>query len=574
MNAEGAGPTQDSPSQPWYIWILLILFLAAAAWCTRYWLSSTFGLYEDDLTFIPSAIETDFNGVLSMISGYFSTLAEQGRPFMWSWVVLFGHLGWRLAGLQGMYLIAYGVWLINILLFLYLLWRAQRDFFFCAVGGLAFVVFSADTTQAFLFNAFGLQTAITFLLIALHLYIGAGKLRWLAYVPLILVMLTYETPFLLFIAAPLLSQANGKALKKQVLTNTLLVILIFFAIYFLRLAAGESRAASLGFPEMILTPLRHMAIGPLVGLGAYALRPYQVLNSFTPELGLAALLAVVVFGAGLAWAGRSGNRVSARLLPLRKGWWTDLPQRARREVRLLLAGSVMLVMAYPLTVILRPFAISGRATRVHLAAVVGAALILASLFALVFRALQKKTTKTLFFSFLALFFALNFAYGFVIQAGYQRAWQLQQAFWRDVTPLIQDVKDGMAVLVEPAAFQDVLAIGANTWNLPRVLPQMYHFPEDWKEPPRVFRLIDGWQNNIVRIPGYFTLDGSNVFISNRNYGDFPQKETMFISAAEDSLARRLDPLPLDGLVEVKPVGEEVLQSFATRPLYDLLMGGD
>ena len=200
--------------QPWYAWALLILFLAAAAWCTRYWLSPNFGLYEDDLTFIPSAVEADFKSVLSMISGYFSTLAEQGRPFMWSFVVLFGHLGWRLGGLQGMYLIAYGIWLINILLFLLLLRRIQWSFLFCAVGGLAYVVFSADTTQSFLFNAFGLQTAITFFLAALHLYIGEGKLRWLAYVFLALVMLTYETPFLLFFAAPLLTKHNGKTLKK------------------------------------------------------------------------------------------------------------------------------------------------------------------------------------------------------------------------------------------------------------------------------------------------------------------------------------------------------------------------
>ena len=234
----------------------------------------------------------------------------------------------------------------------------------------------------------------------------------------------------------------------------------------------------------------------------------------------------------------------------------------------------MLVMAYPLTVILRPSAISGRATRVHLAAVVGAALMLASFFSLAYRSLHRKGYQTVLLGFIALLFGLNFAYGFVIQEGYQRAWQLQKAFWRDLIPLMQDVKDGMAILVEPAAFQDVLYIGANTWNLPRVLPQMYYFPDDWEQAPRVFRLIDGWQNNIVRIPGYFTLDGSNVFISNRNYGDFLQKETIFISAEADWLTRRLDPLPLGELVDVKPFGEELLYTFPTRPLHDLLVGGD
>jgi hypothetical protein len=233
----------------------------------------------------------------------------------------------------------------------------------------------------------------------------------------------------------------------------------------------------------------------------------------------------------------------------------------------------MLVLAYPLTVILRPYAISGRATRVHLAAGVGAALILACFASLICRSLEKRGLKIIFLGLLALLLGLNFAYGFVIQRGYQRAWRLEKDFWQEMVPLIQDVSDGMAILVEPGAFQDVLTIGANTWNLPRVLQQLYHFPEDWT-PPRVFRLIDGWQNNIVRISGYFTLDGSNVYASNRNFGDFVQKQTIFISAAEGGLERRLAPLPLDGLVEVKPMGEAVLNTFPTRPLYDLLIEED
>lgn len=569
----GRKSLENSTHQPWYVWILWILLLAGTAWGTRYWLSPSFGLYEDDLTLIPSAIEADFTGVLDMISGYFSTLAQQGRPLMWSWVVLFAHLGWKLGGLQGMYLIAFTIWFVNILLFVLYLRRIQGSFLFCVIGGLAYVVFSADTTQAFLFNAFGLQTAITFLLIALHLYLNKGWLHWLSYLVLILVMVNYETPFLLFLAAPFLTEASGRDLKKRLLTNTLLVTLIFFTIYLLRLVAGDSRAASLGFPEMILTPIRHMAIGPFVGLGSYFLRPLQVLRDVTLEEGLAAMAASIAFFFVFLWIQKKEKLTGVKLLPLRKGWWTDLSPEARREVRLLLTGILMLVLAYPLTVILRPYAISGRATRVHLAAGVGAALILACFASLIYRSLEKRRRQIILLGLLALLLGLNFAYGFVIQRGYQRAWRLEKDFWQEMVPLIQDVSDGMAILVEPGAFQDVLTIGANTWNLPRVLQQLYHFPEDWT-PPRVFRLIDGWQNNIVRISGYFTLDGSNVYASNRNFGDFVQRQTIFISADEGGLERRLAPLPLDGLVEVKPMGEAVLNTFPTRPLYDLLIEED
>jgi hypothetical protein len=560
--------------QPWLAWVLLIVLLAISAWCTRYWMSSNFGLYEDDLTFIPGAIESDFKGVLSMVSGYFSTLAEQGRPFMWSGVVLFSHLGWRLGGMQGMYFLGFTIWLINIFLFFVLLRRIHGDYVFVAIGALAYVVFSADTNQAFLFNAYGLQTAITFLLIGLHLYISQGKLRWMAYLFLILVMLTYETPFWLFLAAPLLTKANAGALKKKLLANSLLVAFIFFAIYLLRLAAGESRAASLGFPEMIFTPIKHMLIGPAVGLGAYFLRPFQVLRNLDLRLGVGLLLAIGVYFGLLFGVAHKREQSENRLLPIKKGWWADLTDDTRRELRILFAGLVMLILAYPLTVILRAYAISGRETRVHLAAVVGAALILASTFTLIFRALKKKGLRIALLLLISLVFGFNFAFGFLIQRDYKKAWSLQRNFWQSLMPLIQDVKDGTIVLVEPSGLEDTLYINANTWNVPRILPQMVVSPDTWEDPPRVFRMITGWQNTIVQISGHFTLDGTNVFAFNRNFGDFKQTNTIFISTSGDDFERRLEPLPLNPEAEVKPIGENILDTFPTRPLYNILLGED
>ncbi|MFW5713987.1 MAG: hypothetical protein ACOCYU_04880 [Brevefilum sp.] len=563
--------TSKSQRQPWYAWVLLFLLLALTAWGTRYWMSPTFGLYEDDLTFIPGAIEADFGDVLSMVAGYFSTLAEQGRPFMWSWVVLFGHLGWHLGGLQGMYIIGYSIWLINIILFVLLLKRIQGSFLFCVFGGLAYVLFPADTNQAFLFNAFGLQTAIIFFIVALHIYLSKGKLRWLAYFFLILVMLNYETPFWLFLAAPLLTRANGRDLKKRLLANTLLVTFIFLTIYLFRLAAGESRAASLGFPEMILIPIKHMAIGPFVGLGAYFLRPFQVLRNIDFGMASALLLASGIFFGFLYWVARGSEGSEKELLPVTKGWWADLTDETRRELRIFLAGLVMLILAYPLTVILRPYAISGRETRVHLASVVGASLIFASTGMVIFRALMKKGFRAAFLILLSLIFGFNFAFGFLIQRDYKKAWTLQKNFWQNVIPLIEDVREGTIVLVEPSGLEDTLYINANTWNVPRILPQMFVFPNTWEEIPRVFRMIAGWENTLVRIPGFYTLDGTNVFAFNRNFGDFRQTNTIFISTSSGEFRRRLDPLPLDGEAEVKPVGEEILDTFPTRPLYHLLI---
>ncbi len=554
-----------------YAMVLLLVFLAVMAWSARYWLSPGFGLYEDDLTFIPGAIEADFGEIMTTISGYFSSLAQQGRPLMWSWVVLLSHLGWHLAGLQGMYILAYCVWLTNIVLFVLLLRRLHPSFFFCVVGGFAYVLFSADTNQAFLFNAFGLQSAITFLLIALHIYLASEKFRWVSYVFLILVILNYETPYLLFIAAPLLTEHKGQLLKKRILENTLLVGGLFLLVFFLRYLSGEARVATMGLSEMILTPIRHMAIGPFVGLGIYFLRPILVLQRLTPGLTLAALLSGVLIFAVLFWVLRSFHLQSFDLFPINKQWWGRLPEENKRLLRIILAGIVMLIVAYPLTIILRPYAISGRETRVHLASVVGTSLIMAGGITLITSALSGKGIRLAFLGLVSLILGFNFAFGFIIQQAYERAWTLQKSFWRELLPLIDDVGDGSAVLVEPSGLEDVLYIDANTWVVPRMLPRFFVFPEDWERIPSVFRLAKFWEENIVRIPGYFTIDGTNSFAHLIAFGDYEHEKSIYITSEGGTLMRQPEMIFQEETIYLKPIGPGVLSTLETRILYDLMI---
>ena len=63
-------------------------------------------------------------------------------------------------------------------------------------------------------------------------------------------------------------------------------------------------------------------------------------------------------------------------------------------------------------------------------------------------------------------------YGFIIQRDYVNAWQYQRAFWTELLPLIQDAGDYNVILVDPQALKDTRQIGANYWNLPRVLYQL------------------------------------------------------------------------------------------------------
>ncbi len=553
---------------------LLLIILAFLAWSARFWLSSGFGLYEDDLTYIPGAIDASFSEMMRDVSAQLTTMSHQGRPLMWSWVILFSYLGWHLGGLQGIYVIAYLIWLVNIVLFVLLLRKLNESFFFSVIGGLVYVLFSADTNQAFLFNALGLQPALTFLLIAMHLYLRDTKARWLAYLFLLLVLINYETPFWLFLAAPLLREETGKPLWKKLLVNAILMGIIFVGIYFIRQLAGDTRVAALSLQDMIITPIKHMAIGPAVSLGIYFLRPVLVLRALTPFLAIMALLSAGAMFAMLMYAFRKEKLPAVKIFPLKKGWWERLSPEFKRELRLLLAGLIMVVFAYPLTIILRPYAISGRETRVHFAGVVGAALVGACVATMVLRALKGQGWRVALLGLISLVLGMNFAFGFVIQKAYVRAWDLQKSFWQALIPLVSDAVDGTAILVEPSGMEDVLYIDANTWVLPRMLERFYVFPEDWERVPAVYRLAKFWEENIVRVPGYFTIDGTNSFAHLVAFGDYDQRLAIYISTEGGTLERKPTMTFLDEVITLKPVGPDIFSTFETTTLYDLMIRAD
>ena len=386
-----------------------------------------------------------------------------------------------------------------------------------------------------------------------------------------LVLINYETPYWLFLAAPLLREERGKPLKLKLLLNTLVMVAIFLGIYLIRLASGDARVASLNLQEMILTPIKHMLIGPAVSLGIYFLRPALVIRAITVNLILAGVLSAGAIFVVLFWAFKTEKLPFSGLFPLRKGWWAGLDTQVQRELRLFLAGMIMLVFAYPLTIILRPYAISGRETRVHFAAVVGTALVAASVITVLIRSLKHQNTRLVLVGLMSVVLGMNFAFGFMIQKAYARSWYLQRQFWQALIPLVSDSVDGTAILVEPTGMEDVLYIDANTWVLPRMLERFYVFPKEWERVPSVFRLAKFWEENIVRVPGYFSIDGTNSFAHLVAFGDYDQSQAIFISTDNGKLERQPTMTFMDEVISLKPVGDDLFSTFETTTLYDLMI---
>ncbi len=553
--------------------VLGVILLAAVFWIVRYWHSLHFGLYEDDLTIIPTAFNLSFGQLMRFLFSYVVEFQGQGRPLHHSFIYLFSWLGWHTAGLWGPYLFGYLLGALNASLF-YLLLRRVFDPAAALLGGLAYVLFSADTTQAYLTLSLGVQPSVTFVFLACHAYLSNKRI--LAYILAFLVLLGYETPFLIFLAAPLLQKGWNRRLLARLGAHALILAGMLALIYLARLNwSGVGGVLDLGPGQMIGVSLTHLLIGPAVSLGTYGYRPLQAIQGLDLEVALAALLALAAFLALLYRLPVAGGLEAGALWKaLRQpAVRRALPEEARMLGRMLVTGAVMLLMAYPLTFTVRAYAISGRDTRVHLAGAAGAAiLVAAATLALIhLTARAPRAWRLLSRGLVALELALMVGYGFVIQRDYVQAWQYQRQFWTELVPLIPDAGQGTVILVDPAALHDTRQIGANYWNLPRVLYQLFTFPEEYESVPLVHRLEWGWQDALVGQDGRIRVDAATVYSVAGYYGEYEARDVILIRAEGGRLVR-VDSLVIEGQTyTLKAPSEPILPGLPHGFLYDLMI---
>jgi hypothetical protein len=139
-------------------------------------------------------------------------------------------------------------------------------------------------------------------------------------------------------------------------------------------------------------------------------------------------------------------------------------------------------------------------------------------------------------------------------------------------PAIQDAGDETAILIQPDGLKDVLQIGANTWNLSRVLEKIYIFPPETRLVPRVFRLLPQWQSNLVNENGLFEIDGGTVTAPSDNYGRYPSTQVILVKMVSGHLEREEAPLLLsDKTYPLKYLSDPVLTKLPKGILYHLLI---
>lgn len=549
----------------------ICVLLGILFWVGRYWQFASFGLYEDDLTIIPRAVLMSFSELFRYIWSYIYHLYGHGRPLSDSLIYLFSNLGWRLDELKSIYVIGYLFTLVNIVLFYFLIRRVSNRNI-ALFAGVFYILYSADTTQAFLTHSLGAQPSIMLVLLALHAYLSNRKI--IAYILAAIILFSYESPFLVFLGAPLLNKNWGRPIIKKFIIHAAILLAMLVAVYILRMAVGEGRVEGLTTLQLLTIPITHSVIGPVVSLGTYLYRPIQAIRAAGTSMIIAFVLSAVVFFLVfylIKWNTKVDIKELASSLRLRAKW-NQITEETQNLGKLFLAGMVMLIGAYPLTFTVRAYAISGRDTRVHLAGVMGAAIVVACAIAFMYNIIRHKKAGWVLSLGISVWAALLVSYGFMIQRDYRLGWQYQREFWTEMTQLVPDAGPDTVILVDPEGLRDVRQIGANTWNLPRILNQLYLMPPEWKNPPRVYRLTADWEDHIISADGNFVLNVLTVTAPASLYKEIPADQVIFIDGSNGRLNRWNAPLTIGNQTfTLRSPSDAVLSGLKHGLLYSMMI---
>jgi hypothetical protein len=542
-------PLKDRLKSAKVLNLLTPLLLAIICWVAHFWYLRDFGLYEDDYFFVGRPISTDLDGLIQVVTHKFINF-EQGRPLGSGLAYILAYFSFKIAGLTGVYSCAYLVIVTNTLLFYWLIFRLSDS--------RQLALFPADTTATFLTHSLGLYSCITFFLLATHAYLS-DRLS-LAYIAITASLICYESCFLLFAVVPLLKQKWARSMVVKLLRHGSILGSILVLTIAIRKLVGESRVAELDPLTAIGISIKHTLLGPFVGVGMYLYRPFYVLASSQREL----LLFLLVFGS-IFWL------ISQKLLT------NDHHQNHNRSIadliprsQLWLVSIIMLFLAYPLTIILKIEEIDGRASRIHLAAIIGGSILVALGCDRLLSIAQNIAQKRLISMGLSVFFTLLVGFGLIVQQDYRLAWAKQQNFWSEVTKLAPDLQQGTAILVERDDLHNPTQIMAYSWSMPVVLDRIYKFPSQWAIVPHTYPIHPNWQQQIDnpdRLP-LAKITEWLAFIPQQHPGVVNTQDTIMLKVVNGRLTR-LDRLSLKSGITLnfKPRHPQAKIDFPHRPLY-------
>ena len=590
--------------------IQILILLAITTWISHFLYHTEFGLYEDDWYRIAPALSMTFSDLGNLIINNLTDLgASQGRPLHPILIYCLSSIAYKLGGLSIAYWFGAIIFTTNAFLFYILLRCLFQNQGFAILGALTFCLFPADTTQPFLTHSLGVQTSLTLLLIAIHCYISQKK--YISYGVIFLSLMCYETVFPIFSIAPLLQHKWHKDkwhkdVIKKMLPHLLIMGMMVVGVVIIRRIFGEGNITKPN-PHLILLFLSNPIIGPITAMAMFLYRPITALMSLPKEFwGL-----LFPYFGGLAWLLNRERLSSLSSLSVmtrediedksiehtqeasnQEAWWlSKIPEGFRDLTKPILLGLMMLVLAYPFTLTTTGLSVSGRGTRVHAAAVLGASILIASLGSIVIRLANNYGRQRLVVLGISGYLTLLLGFGLTVQQDYRMSWQHQQAFWTEAIALMPDITNETVVFLEPTGLRDtrqLLFLRKDLTGIPDsrqiksldflylVLPLIYNFPQQWQHPPRVYRLPKNWTESILTADNFLQTTSTEEDWSNLVEGTPRRKikssDVIFLETSNGKLTRRKEPLVLgEKVFKLKEQSASGLPTFGKTPIYSYLI---
>lgn len=507
-----------------------LIFLVLIIWAAHYFTFRSFGLYEDDYTYISPALGWRLSDVLyNMIR--VSLTGSQGRPLGYFLSLFLAFVGAKLGGLQAIYLLGFLIHVFNACLF-YVVLRKVSSETVAVIGALSFGLFPADTTHIFLMHAFGLHTSLTFLLLAGLCYISGY--RTLSYFVIVGSLLTYESPYLVFLAIPLLNRNWDSKLAREIIRHVAILSGIILMVVLIRFCAGESRILTVGASAFRLAIISAkieaaMVIGPVVSMAAFAYGPAWVLCHWNRDLTIVFAGCIIPF---LWIAGQLNSQTKiTTILPFSK---------------LVPTAAIMLCLAYGFSFThFPPIALYGRLTSVHLAAAFGGSLLFACVCSMMLSAVHAYHWRIFVRTVLALYLSLLVTYRFSIQQDFKQAWQNERIFWTSAIGNLPDMTDGTVIFVSDQNLPATHFIRSNSWADPLVLMQIIQFPKEWKNQPRLFVVHDDWAKRLIREGNQVKWQVPAARVPS-HWEILPNKNVILLEMENGKLVRKFGSIVVDG----------------------------
>jgi hypothetical protein len=533
----------------WRETVVAATCFAAVAAMAHFFYFRHMGLYEDDYIYTLGCFDWGWARWWDELTRAF-TEPVQGRPLNHAFRRSLNFLTLHGDTLVLSQAASWAMLVINATL-LFRLVRRYAGATAALAAGLLYLLYPADTSRQILMHQSDLLLGAMLCLLGLHAF-AAGR-PWLGWLFGLACLLNYESFFLPLVVGPLLAQETdaekeNPGLKQQLTEKPWLrwaahltwFGLLAAAVLGARALLGEQRAASLGegAGSTLMKSAQAVVLGPWISLKALFLRPAEFIGTTSLLHRMLALLALLVMSSLLFISERNASRSGLRRPP---------------TGRLALAGLLAWAAGYALCIRpdnSPPTILIGRLTGMHVAGSIGCALLAGAVLEAALARLSDIRARLTLIGGVAVLLALMVGFGLNVQRNeYARHWKEQGRFWRELMPLVSDLREGEPVIVDcdgPAgAFPET--DGFPRFGMvnycPAVLHRVADYPEGWKSKPRVYGLWKGCphedkgETRVLKTPSWF-WDGLWPIVKDEGF--------VFIRAKGEHLERVGGPVDILG----------------------------